>query len=124
MNIDLETILPWSAPKPVTTKLGPRLLRKASPTDAFSAAWKTGQSELRAAGISWSKEKDGTWTVCWWTPLPKEQVEAQNQAIAASRATDADVDIPRPDGLEYMPFQRAGILFILKAFGDDIKRTS
>lgn len=31
--------------------------------------------------------------------------------VAASSAQDADIDIPAPDGLEYLPFQRAGIAF-------------
>lgn len=32
-------------------------------------------------------------------------------ALAASRATDADVEIPVPEGLAYLPFQRGGIAF-------------
>ncbi|HXH05388.1 MAG TPA: DEAD/DEAH box helicase [Vicinamibacterales bacterium] len=53
-----------------------------------------------------------------------------NGALAASRATDAEIEIPVPPGLAYMPFQRAGIAYaILKAqsegyhgilFGDDM----
>lgn len=34
-------------------------------------------------------------------------------AIAASRATSADVDIPAPPGLAYLPFQLAGIAYAL-----------
>lgn len=36
---------------------------------------------------------------------------AGTEALAASRATDADVEIPVPDGLAYLPFQKAGIAF-------------
>ena len=36
-----------------------------------------------------------------------------NQAVEASRATTADVDIPAPDGLAYLPYQRAGIAYAL-----------
>lgn len=36
---------------------------------------------------------------------------AQEQSLVASRATDADVEIPVPAGLAYLPFQRAGIAF-------------
>jgi len=32
-------------------------------------------------------------------------------SVEASQATDADVEIPRPDGLEYLPYQKAGIAF-------------
>lgn len=38
--------------------------------------------------------------------------------IEASRATDADADIPCPAGLSYLGYQRAGILFALRVFGD------
>lgn len=33
-------------------------------------------------------------------------------SVEASQATDADVEIPRPDGLEYLPYQKAGIAFL------------
>ena len=42
----------------------------------------------------------------------EEQIQ-QTAAIEASRATDADIEIPVPDDLEYMPFQKAGIAFAL-----------
>ena len=35
-------------------------------------------------------------------------------AVEASRAEDSDLDIPRPDGLNYLPFQKAGIAYALK----------
>lgn len=34
--------------------------------------------------------------------------------LEESRATDSDVQIPAPDGLEYLPFQKAGIIFASK----------
>lgn len=34
--------------------------------------------------------------------------------LDASRATDAEVSIPAPEGLEYLPFQKAGIAYALK----------
>ncbi len=36
---------------------------------------------------------------------------ARTEAIAASRAAEADVEIPVPTGLDYLPFQRAGIAY-------------
>jgi SWI/SNF-related matrix-associated actin-dependent regulator 1 of chromatin subfamily A len=39
-----------------------------------------------------------------------------NENIIASKAKDADIVIPAPEGLEYMPFQKAGIKFALKIF--------
>ena len=45
------------------------------------------------------------------TPDARERLAAVGQQIAASRATDADIPIPVPEGLAYMPFQRAGIAY-------------
>lgn len=42
--------------------------------------------------------------------LMAEKTKAE-QAIAFSRATDADVDLPCPAGLSYLGYQRAGIAF-------------
>lgn len=47
----------------------------------------------------------------------KEVVEHK---IEESRAIDSDAIIPTPSGLEYMPFQRAGIAFALKILGESI----
>lgn len=35
------------------------------------------------------------------------------QAIAASKAEDAEIDIPAPEGLSYLPYQRAGIAYAI-----------
>jgi len=43
-----------------------------------------------------------------------DAIEAKEQAVAESKATDADIDIPRPDGLEYMAFQKAGIAYAVQ----------
>lgn len=119
-TLDIETLLPWGPPKDVDTKAGPRSLRKAAPTEAFWAAWRENKDALRAAGISCGRDqKTGDWIVCWWrvTEQIAKVVEQRQEALAASAATDADIDVPRPAGLEYLPFQRAGIKFVLDAFG-------
>src|SRR3972149_6701754 len=46
-------------------------------------------------------------------PGAAKREQAREQTITASRATTADVAIPAPDGLEYLPFQCAGIGFAL-----------
>ena len=83
---------------------------------------------LKAAGFRWSPSDRYWWTasienvakllgVAEMSPKLRAEAEGAGQAhietVEASRAVDADVDIPRPDGLEYMPFQRAGIAFAL-----------
>lgn len=121
-TVEIEKLAAWCTPKEVNTKFGRRLLRKAAPTDAFSAAWRAskampangdGKHPLQAAGVGWSKdERTGQWECVWWQPVSAEQAAKENAAIAASRATDAAVNIPAPDGLAYLPFQRAGIAFM------------
>lgn len=80
---------------------------------------------VKAAGFRW----DGL-AKCWYTtdvaiaealtdPDAAAKLQAKKQAeqsakvasIAASRAQDADVFIPVPFGLSYLPYQRAGIAF-------------
>lgn len=46
-------------------------------------------------------------------------VELEKVSLETSRATDAaDVKLIAPEGLDYLPFQRAGILYALRIFGD------
>jgi superfamily II DNA or RNA helicase len=84
MTLDLITLLPWSAPKTVSTARGERLLRTATPTDTFWAAWRDHSESLRAAGISPSKQ-DGEWAVCWWTALDPAADAARVAAETARR---------------------------------------
>ncbi len=43
-----------------------------------------------------------------------EQVQAKAENVVASRASDhADLTVPAPDGLAYLPYQRAGIAYCL-----------
>ena len=96
------------------------------------------KDEVKAAGFRWDPGIKR-----WWTKDPEkvarltdpeaaerfrreaEEIEAHKAAtIALSRAAAADVEIPRPDGLEYLPYQRAGIAFALDRpsvlIGDDM----
>lgn len=108
-TIDLETLLPWGEPKEVNTENGRRNLRKAPATEQFWSLWRSDKTALQSAGISCSKDKSGNWEACWWMPLSAEKVEQEEQAVEASKAVAADVLIPAPDGLDYLPFQKAGI---------------
>ncbi len=97
----------------------------------FIATCKYEQKEIvKAAGFRWDRDAR-----VWFTSDPAVaakfgSVEAQQQiafeieqratqraeAVEASRASDADIDIPAPAGLTYMPFQKAGIQFALRVF--------
>ena len=84
------------------------MLRKAPPTPEFWYVRSANKRELKAAGYSVSKDKiTGAWVVCHWAEIG----EVDAATVAQSRATDAEIEIPVPAGLSYLPFQRAGIAF-------------
>lgn len=74
----------------------------------------------------------------WWTHFPEKAATLRDycddsatkalaptlEALEGSRATDADIDIPAPKGLAYLPYQRGGIAYALKRkstlIGDDM----
>jgi len=121
--IDIETLLPWGAPKKVRLQDGTdRILRTAFTVPAsFWDAWKQNKEALRAAGVAPKRESNGAWIVNLWQhpdPVAAKADQAKRAVVAdASRATEANLNIPRPAGLDYLPFQKAGIAFILKAWG-------
>ncbi len=121
VNVSLETLLPWGASKQVETKFGTKMLRKAEATPEFWTAWRSGKDALKAAGISCRPKVEGDprgpWEVCWWQAPSAEVQAARLQNAEASRATDAVIDVPAPDGLAYMPFQRAGIAWVTSRAG-------
>ncbi|MHC1623152.1 MAG: DEAD/DEAH box helicase [Candidatus Methanospirareceae archaeon] len=110
----IEELIDWGEAKRVNTKKGPRNLRKAEPNQNFWSAWKQSKAELKAAGVSVGKHyKTGKWEVCWWMPISSEEQQQTQESIAASKATDADIAIPSPEGLEYLPYQKAGIAYAM-----------
>lgn len=114
----LERLANWSAPREIMTKNGPRLLRTADKSDAFSAAWKTQKDTLKALGASWTKDdRTGEWSLVWWQQLSDDEIARRKQAVEQSRAAAADIELPRPDGMDYMPFQKAGIRYALDRTG-------
>lgn len=105
--------LQWSAPKRVHTRMGDRDLRTASPSEAFWNAWRSSKDTVKAAGISVSRQNDGTWVVQHWGAIDAAEQAQQTATATASRATNANVEVPAPKGREYLPFQKAGIAFAL-----------
>ncbi len=110
---DILQLARWSTPKEVQTKYGPRILRKAAVTPEFSEAWKTHKEEIKRLGAGFSKDQNGQWELTWWQELSPEEKQRRAAAVEASRAASSDCDLPRPDGLEYLPFQKAGIQYAL-----------
>ena len=89
------------------------------------------RDRCKDAGLRWDPVAK-----CWWTgdwriaeslaahccDSAHAQIECmrliEERSSDASRATDAEVAVPAPEGLAYLPFQRAGIAYALRAFGD------
>ena len=81
----------------------------------------------KEAGFKWDRDAK-----CWWTKVPeiagKLADHADDMAWAAidkaltvkrgslelSRAADAEVDVPVPDGQALLPYQRAGVAYALQ----------
>ena len=105
-----------------------QLVQEGKRWEAISAY---GEWEAKEAGFRWDPSKRRWWTdskdkaarLAAFAVSPQLKTELETHADAqageanaareASRATDADIAIPAPDGLEYMPFQRAGIAYAL-----------
>lgn len=82
----------------------------------------------KQAGFIWNKLKRNHWATqdankarqlaSWADPACQtvllEQLKKQAELMELSSATDADANLPSPEGLEYYGFQKAGILFALK----------
>lgn len=82
------------------------------------------QGPLKSAGFRWNPEKKFWWTRDaiiaaklrdQLTESAKTAVETalsvRSEAIEASRAAVADIEIPAPLALSYLPYQRAGIAY-------------
>ena len=108
-ELNLASLCAWGAPKPVNTKNGPKLLRKSAPTEKFWNLWRANKDALKAAGLGISKY-NGDWEVTWWQD-DLQTATKHAEAIEASKAADADVELLAPLGLEYLPYQKAGIAF-------------
>jgi len=85
----------------------------------------------KSAGFRWNPEDKVWWTSevdkairiaespeCEIAPALRAELEnalrGAEESLEESRATDAEIDIPSPEGLEYLPFQRAGIAYAMK----------
>lgn len=118
--------LDWSAPKPTTYKDRPAVVRvaplpyKAPASEQFWALYRARKNDLVRAGYSVRRDDRGAWSVAHFSAHVEtaEERAAKEAARELSRATDADVAIPCPSGLTYLPYQKAGIAFALRVFGD------
>ncbi len=94
VDIKIESLLRWSSPRRLKTNRGFAILRTASPTERFWKIWSAQKDVLKSQGISVRKNQT-TWEVCWWQNDLQDDIESKN-AIEASRATSAEIEIPAP----------------------------
>lgn len=74
-----------------------------------------GACEAGLKKVWWTPRKDvAARLVKYANPEAAKLLSEQVESVALSSATDADVEIPVPEGLEYLPFQRAGIAYAMK----------
>jgi SNF2 family DNA or RNA helicase len=118
-TLDIATAFAWGPGKEVATKRGPRIVRKAPATPETVELFKAHNRECYTVGVCYGlKWKSQTeYEFVWWQELPKGIVQERQQSVEASRATNANVEIPKPDGLDYLPFQKAGIAFAKESAG-------
>lgn len=83
----------------------------------FEFDWDT-KDLVKKAGFRWDPKIKKWWTtekiVADRVATPEainEWIAEEHQQFKASAATDADIDIPAPEGLNYLPYQRAGIAY-------------
>jgi SWI/SNF-related matrix-associated actin-dependent regulator 1 of chromatin subfamily A len=102
--------LDWTTPEMKGTERGPRMVSTATPNEAFWQVWRSHKPQLIQAGYT-VRKIGAAWLVQRAEPLPEQMQAAQAAAREASRATDAAIETPAPEGLSYLPYQRAGIAF-------------
>lgn len=113
MSIDMvqaiEALPGWGPLKEITTKSGMMRRKIMSPPHRdFWSFWRANQELMKANGYQLVK-KDGTWYALrfmqWIAPTTLQRL------LEESEARDADEVLLRPPGLDYLPFQRAGIKY-------------
>jgi SWI/SNF-related matrix-associated actin-dependent regulator 1 of chromatin subfamily A len=121
-RLETEVGLAFSKPKIVMTKFGERQLCTAPITekikDKWWEVWNSRKPLLKAAGFGCGKNNfdgEGRWEVTHW--VSTMSAVDREQAAAASRATDAAIEIPIPEGLALMPFQKAGVAYAMPRAG-------
>lgn len=79
----------------------------------------------KTAGFRWDPERKKWWTSHTTTAAKLEDfadesalavLRPHREAVAASKATDAEIDIPAPEGQAYLPYQKGGVAYTLAAY--------
>lgn len=112
----------WGEYREVTTVQGPLLVKSMKANSDVWNLWKQPaiQEEMKKSGYTLRKEKDG-WRLYRWAAVYRK--ETKERLLEESRASDTDAELMRPQGLDYRPFQRAGIKYAIdRLFGQNGQR--
>ena len=111
---DILATLAFSAPVETPTKKGPRMRSSAPVRNTNTLALlKDSSRELWEKGFSLREWPEGSskWSLTKWELVPEKITIQRREAREMSRATDADINVPCPEGMSYLGYQRAGIAF-------------
>lgn len=112
---DVLNHLRWRTQQEVQTVKGPRLRTQALASLAAIDLFAKEGKELYKLGYTLTQpaNENGRAIVTKWELVPVKVIVERENSQALSRATDHAIDLPRPAGMEYFPFQKAGIAFAL-----------
>ncbi len=113
-TISIESLTAWDLGRMVHTSNGPKWLRKGFATQEFWGAWREAKEELKAAGVSCSKEKDGQWAACWWGEITHTAEKEVNLALTNSTDALEGFEMPAPAHLSPRGYQHAGVQYMLQ----------
>lgn len=89
--------------------------------DSVSGTWQTADIESVVRLRSKSLKLSSRLTI---SELALQHYKAAGQkvltAVEESRAGDTDIEIPAPKGLAYLPFQKAGIVYVVRHLRDTL----
>ena len=113
---EIEQAFPWGPATEVATKRGPRMKLSCPVTPELERYYSRNRGELSALGVTFGEwpKGSGKFSFTWWQEIPEAVKQERERLKEASRAVDAEIELPAPPGLSYMGFQRAGIRYILE----------
>lgn len=109
----------WSAPEIVPTIYGKRQKQWTRVGGYERQLYLDNKPKFDGLGVtmSQSKKDPNIWFYLRWSTPPREAADQQSKSVHLSKALHATIDIPAPDGLEYYPYQKAAIEYMLNRKG-------
>lgn len=118
----IQHLLNWSDAKLVNTRRGPRLLKSAQIPADFWDTWRNQKEDLKAAGMSITKNEDtGAWEALWWIDPGTETVPVEtnntSEPVKSVLTFDTGLEEVAPIGSKLLrEYQIPAALTHLQAF--------